>query len=188
MQTAEVYFWLPPSLPVCMHIFSVSCSGALSSRSERLVVTELARVLQNDAIFYTVVSKRHMICLVAFFFLPSMPKPCALVTQARIRQNSMRVYKQPNAKFMSCGISCSVINYRRWFQVKKANCCPGSLLTLRDSLVIESNAVHHELQHEDKLDKSHQATLRFTRLGMLCGNIFTQVLERKKKKAKVICR
>lgn len=52
------------------------------------------------------------------FFLPSMPRPSALVTQTQIRENSMSAYKQPNAKFMSCGISCSVINYRLWFQVK----------------------------------------------------------------------
>lgn len=95
----------------------------------------LARMITYSTQF---VNKRHMICLTGFFFLPSMPKPCALVTQARIRQNSMNAYKQPNAKFMSCGISCSVINYRSWFQVKKANCSLGSLLTLRNSLLIES--------------------------------------------------
>lgn len=100
----------------------------------------------------------------------------------------MSAYKQPNAKFMSCGISCSVINYRLWFQVrkkkKKANCSRGSALPLRDSLVIESNAEHHESRHQDKLDKSRRATLRLTRLGTLCGNIFIPVLERKKKPQK----
>lgn len=139
----------------------------------------LARMMTYSTQF---VNKRHMICLVVFF--SCLPRQSlSLITQARIRQNSMSAYKQPNAKFMSCGISCSVINYRYGFQVKKkANCSPGSLLTLRDSLVIESNGEVHELRHEDKLDKSCQATLLLTRLGTLYDNVFVRVLERKTKK------
>lgn len=128
---------------------------------------------QNDDIFYSLLT--NVTWFVLPFFLAFHAEAVRSGYAGRIRQNSMSVYKQPNAKFMSCGISCSVINYRRWFQVKKANCSPSSLLTLRDSLVIESNAVH-ELQHADKLDKSCRATLRLTCLGT-----FTFWREEKKK-------
>lgn len=220
MQTTEVYFWLPPSLPVCMRAFTVSCFGTLSGHSERLVATELTaepqRTVSGLIIYRTQTQdmsiRAHAVCWSSqggfqqycnqsspppLPFLARMMTYSSLLTNVtwfvlpfflafhaeavrsgyagRIRQNSMSVYKQPNAKFMSCGISCSVINYRCWFQVKKANCSPSSLLTLRDSLVIESNAVH-ELQHADKLDKSCRATLRLTCLGT-----FTFWREEKKK-------